>query len=71
MFWAWLRRQLRLQDLEDLRKHRRPLTKAAYTDRLKAVLDSAEAQAVAKHCAMKLRSKCRAVVEKSGAAIAS
>ena len=71
MCWAWVRRQLRLQDLEDLRKHRRALTKAAHTERLKALLRSPQAQAVAKNCAMKLRSKCRTVVQKSGAAIAS
>ena len=67
MFW----RQLRLQDLGDLRHHRAPLTKAAYILRIEALFRSAKAQEVAGKCAMKLRSKCRDVLASSGAAIAS
>ena len=71
MFWAWVRRQLRLQDLDDLRCHRPPLPKAAYILRIKALFRSAKAQAVAKQCALKLRRKCRDVIAQSGAAIGS
>ena len=71
MFWGWVRRQLRLQDLDDLRHHRAPLTKAAYILRIEALFRSAKAQEVAGKCAMKLRSKCRDVLASSGAAIAS
>ena len=71
MFWAWVRRQLRLRDLDDLRNHRAPLTKAAYIVRIKALLSTAKAQAVARGCAMKLRTKCRKVVANRGAAISS
>ena len=71
MFWAWVRRQLRLQDLDDLRQHRPPLTKPAYILRVKALFRRAKAPAVARRCAMKLRTKCRGVVANNGAAIGS
>ena len=71
MFWAWVRRQLRLQDLDDLRQHRPPLTKPAYILRVKALFRSAKAQPVARSCAMKLRTKCRSVLANNGAAIGS
>ena len=71
MFWAWVRRQLRLRDLDDLRNHRPPLTKAAYILRVKALMSTAKAQAVARDCALKFRSKCVTVAGNRGAAISS
>ena len=71
MFWAWARRQLRLMDLEDMRLGRAPLGMPAYVRRVKALFRRQKAQSVAKQCAMKFRSKCKAVVENGGAAIAS
>ena len=68
MFWGWVRRRLRLMDLEDLRKNSPPLGKLAYTQRVKAVLRSAKAQAVAKQFAKKLRSTCQQIVKNKGAA---
>lgn len=71
MFWAWARRELRLRDLEDLRKKRPPLGKTAYRVRVKTLFRSQKAQTVAKQCAMKMRSKCKAVLNNAGAAINS
>merc|ERR1711923_363015 len=55
MFWAWPRRQMRLRDLGDLRHLRPTPTQAAYLLRVKAFFRSARAQAVARKCAMLLR----------------
>ena len=55
----------------DLRHHRPPLTKPAHILRVKALFRRAKAQAVARRCAMKLRTKCWGVVANSGAAIGS
>ena len=71
MFWAWVRRQLRVRDLDDVRHRRAPLSKPAYIVRVKALLRTARAQAVARSCALKLRSKCQKVVASGGAAIDS
>ena len=68
MFWGWLRRQMRLKDLEDLRKKRAPLGKTAYTQRIKVLLRSRQAQNVAKQFAKKLRGTCRGIIKKKGAA---
>ena len=68
MFWAWLRKKLRRMDLADLKKKRKPLTKTAYTLRVKSVIRTAKAQQVAKNCAGKFRSACQQVVDRSGAA---
>ena len=68
MFWGWLRRKLRLMDLADLRKKRRPLGKAAYTQRVKRVIKSQKAQTVAKNFANRFRKACQQVVDWHGAA---
>ena len=68
MFWSWVRRQLRLKDLEDLEKKRAHLSKAAYVRRLKALLRRKKAQRVAGACARKLRAACLEVVRNKGAA---
>ena len=68
MFWGWLRRKLRVMDLEDLRKKRRPLGKTAYTTRVKGVIKSQKAQTVAKNFARRMRKACKQVADRSGAA---
>ena len=47
MFWGWLRQRLRTLDLHDLRMKRKPLSKTAYTARVKSVIKSQKSQAVA------------------------
>ena len=68
MFWSWLRRKLRLMDLQDLRKKRRPLGRAAYTARVKSVIKSQKAQTVATNFARRMRKACKQVVDRGGAA---
>ena len=67
-FWGWLRRALRLRDLRDLRLGRPPLGKTAYKARVKAVLRSKKAQAVAKAKFNRFKKVCQEVVRKKGAA---
>eukprot|EP00959_Pyramimonas_sp_CCMP1952_P316653 6627834-Pyramimonas_sp.AAC.1 len=64
----WLRRKLRLMDLDDLRKKRRTLGKTAYTARVKQVLKTKKAQTVAKNVAGRFRKVCKQVVDRGGAA---
>ena len=68
MFWGRCRRQLRLMDLDDLRRKRPPLTKPAYVSRIKALFASGRAQNVAQNFAGRLRRTCQEVVRKKGAA---
>ena len=67
MFWAWVRRQLRLKDLNDMKQKRACLGKTAYTLRVKALLRGRKAQHVAGQCAKKFRARCLAVLEAKGA----
>ena len=64
----WLRKKLRLMDLADLRAKRRALGKTAYVQRVKGVIRSQKAQAVAKKCAAKFRKTCKQVFDRGGAA---
>ena len=68
MFWGWTRRQLRLKDLEDIRQKRPVLGKLAYTQRVKALFRSKRAQDVAKQFAKKLKSTCKQIIKRKGAA---
>ena len=68
MFWSWVRRELRLRDLADMKNKRAPLGKSAYTLRLKTLLRGKRAQEVAGHCARKFRSTCLEVMKNKGAA---
>lgn len=67
-FWGWLRRRLRLRDLEDLRKGRPVIGKTAYRVRVKAILRSKAAQNVAKAKFNRLKKVCQEVFLKKGAA---
>ena len=68
LFWSWLRNKLRLMDLADLRAKRRALGKTAYVQRVKVVIRSQKAQAVAKKCALNFRKNCKQIVARGGAA---
>ena len=68
MFWGWARRQLRLQDLADLRSKRRPFTKAEYIVRIKTLFRTQKAQRAAKSFAAQLRKTCKEVIANKGAA---
>ncbi len=61
-------KQLRLRDLEDLRRGRPALTKAACIARVRAFLRTQRAQKVAKATFTALRHACAEVVRKRGAA---
>ena len=71
MFWAWVRRQLRLKDLDDLKSGCQVLGKAAMKSRVKALLKSKKAQKVAGNIFFSLKKKCAQVVKRKGAAIKS
>ena len=68
LFWGWLRRKLRRMNLADLRAKRAPLDKPSYLLRIKSVIRTYTAQRVAKKFAKRLRSSCKQVVQRSGAA---
>lgn len=70
-FWAWLRKQLRLRDLQDLRFGMPPLDRTAYRARVRALCRTARAQRVAASCAKGLKKTCKEVVLKKGAAARS
>ena len=67
-FWAWLKRELRRRDLQDLRNKLQPLTKTKYIERVKQVLQSQKAQRKASNIATGLKAVCKEVVAKGGAA---
>ena len=67
-FWGWLRRQMRLKDLEDLRQRRPPLGKLAWKRRLTNFLKTRKAQTVAKAKWANFKTVCKEVKDKEGAA---
>ena len=67
-FWSWVRRQVRDQNLADLREGRPPVTKQALKRRIRALLRSNAAREVAKKTFKGLRNVCRQVIAKKGAA---
>ena len=71
MYWAWVRRQMRFKDLEDLKRRRPPFGKTATKARLKALLRTKKAQKVAGRISLSLKGKCKEVIRKKGAAIRS
>ena len=64
----WLRRSLRQLDLQDALAKRDVPTKAGCIARVRSVIRSKKAQKVAASCAKGLKSVCRTVVSKHGAA---
>ena len=67
-FWAWLRRKLRILDLEDLMHGRPPATKAKLRARVRAVCESLKAKSVARNCVLGLRRVCLEVIRRRGQA---
>ena len=70
-FWGWLRGRLRARDLDDLKRGRPSLGKTAYKRRVKALLRTKKAQAVAKAKFKAFQKVCLEVVRKRGAAARS
>ena len=66
--WSWLRRKLRLMDLDDAVKKRPLLDKTAYRAQVRCVVRSKKAQAVGAAQAKLMKRVCREVVRKKGAA---
>ena len=67
-FWGWLRRQLRLRDLKDLKDRRPPVTKAGLRARVRQICRTKRAQAKARNFARGLRKVWQTVVQKRGGA---
>ena len=66
-FWAWLRRELRRLDLNDLENKRRLLTCEEYRKRVRDLLRTKKAQKAASNYTLGLRAVCKKVVAKKGA----
>ena len=67
--WGWVRKELRARDLRDFAGGVPVLAKAAYRERIKRLLRSSRAQAVAKNIARNFRTVCKRVVKAKGAAV--
>ena len=67
-FWSRVRRRLRAMDLDDLRKKRPPVQKAALKARVRNLLCTKKAKLVAKNTVSGLCKTCREFALKKGAA---
>ena len=67
-FWSWLRKQLRLCDMADLKAGRPVPGRLAYLQRVRNILRSARAQTHAAACVQGLRRVCKEIVLKRVAA---
>ena len=65
--WAWVRKELRMKDLVDLKARRRVPSKQAYKARIVSLLQSRRAQEVAPKYARGYRKVCKDVVKARGA----
>ena len=68
MYWSWLRRQLRMLDLADMKQKRPMLRKPGYVARVRNVIRSSRSQRVVAQCAKKFRDVCLKVIRNKGAA---
>ena len=66
-FWGWLRRELRLRDLNDLQNKKPAMGKIAYKSRVRNLLKTKKTQAMAKRFASDLVKVCKEVKKKGGA----
>ena len=66
--WSWLKTKLRRMDLADLRAKRPVPGRTAYVARVRSLLRSQKAKAVAAAHVRSLRKTCREVIRKRGAA---
>ena len=69
LFWAYMRKRLRKQDLADAVAKRPVLSKDAYKKRVRQVCNSKAAQTAAKNIALRLKKACKAVAAAGGQAI--
>ena len=65
--WGWVRKELRMKDLADLKARRRVPSKPAYKARIVSLLQSRRAQEVASKYACGYRKVCKDVVKARGA----
>ena len=65
-FWAWMRRELRKQDLADLVAGRPPLGKMAYRRRIINTCRTRKAKQTAARLFAGLRKVCQEVLDKKG-----
>ena len=65
--WAWVRKELRMKDLVDLKARRRVPSKQAYKARIVSLLQSRRAQEVASKSARGYRKVCKDVAKARGA----
>ena len=68
-FWGWLKKELRMRDLADLQKKRKPLGQTAFKARVRSVLRAKRTQTVAGNFAKDLLRVCRAVKKAKGHAV--
>ena len=68
LFWGWVRKRLQKLDLDDLVAERSPVTRRQLTARLRGILQTQRARAVARNCFMSLQKTCEEVRRKRGAA---
>ena len=68
-FWSWLRRRLLALDLKDAAARRPTPGKMMYRQRVRTVLRSQRARAVAMACYRSLRQVCHLVVDAKGGAV--
>ena len=67
-FWGWLRRELRLRDLNDFQNKKPVLGKIAFKARVRNLLKTKKTQAIAGRFARDLVKVCKEVKKKGGAA---
>jgi transposase len=67
-YWSWLRRRLMALDFKDLRAKRRPLSKMAYTQRVRGVISTVASTRAAGNIANAFRKNCIEVALRKGAA---
>jgi transposase len=68
MFWGWLRKELLRMDLADLCAKKAPVGKSALKQRVRILCSGARAKRVARNCHRHLRTACKKVIQKKGAA---
>ena len=68
-FWGWLRRELLIRDLADLKARRAVLGPSAYKARVTAIMKSKKANLKAGKFAGDFRRVCKEVVRKKGARV--
>ena len=66
-FWAWLRKELRRKDLQDLQQKRQVIGRTVYIARVRTLMRSKRAQTVASNIAAGFRKVCKTVSKKKGA----